>query len=488
MRRKTVKIPKDVASLSHRELVGLLHELLEVIEAQQAELEKHRRAGKRRAAPFSKEKENGESEKGKDRKKEKKTKKKPGRKPGEGPFTNRQPPAADEVTEQIDVPSSDCCPDCGSSDLEFDHYEYAWITNLPEPKPKVRQFRKTVCRCKHCGKKDIRGSHPDVPEDQRGATAHRVGSDVYIAAHVVHYGFGVPVCKTPAILEELTGVKVTQSAITQDALRRAEKPMALEEYQRLRKAIQQAPVAQTDDTGYRKNGKPAQLMVFTTPDTPDGPGTTVYQIREQHRNEEVREVIPGDYEGVMVTDRGRSYDAKEFDEVKQQKCIFHVGRSIDEVLETKSGPARKFGELLLMLLDDSLRLWQSWQDGKRRGYKKKAVELEEMLTLHLEPRELTDPDNQRLLNELGRHHARGNLVRFLRDPNIPPTNNLSEQELRLAIQARKVSHCVKNERGARAHEVHSSIIRTEQRKRPKSLIDAVKHILLGPQPQAPPLS
>ena len=78
-------------------------------------------------------------------------------------------------------------------------------------------------------------------------------------------------------------------------------------------------------------------------------------------------------------------------------------------------------------------------------------------------------------------------MRFLRDPNIPPTNNLSEQELRLAIQARKVSHCVKNDRGARAHEVHSSIIRTEQRKRPKSLTQAVKDIFLGHQPQAPPI-
>ncbi len=137
MRRKTVKVPKDVASLSRHELVELVHELLEVIETQQTEIEKHRRAGKRQAAPFSKEKEkekekekNGKSEKEKDKKK------KPGRKPGEGPFTNRQPPAPDEVTEQIAVPSSDCCPDCGSSDLKLSHYEDAYTTELPEPKPK----------------------------------------------------------------------------------------------------------------------------------------------------------------------------------------------------------------------------------------------------------------------------------------------------------------------------------------------------------------
>lgn len=44
-------------------------------------------------------------------------------------------------------------------------------------------------------------------------------------AHALHYGIGVPVRKVPAILEELTGVSLTQGALTQDALRRAEGPV-----------------------------------------------------------------------------------------------------------------------------------------------------------------------------------------------------------------------------------------------------------------------
>jgi len=41
------------------------------------------------------------------------------------------------------------------------------------------------------------------------------------------------------------------------------------------------------------------------------------QIRMRHRSEEVREVIPGDDGGVMTSDRGKSYDAKEFVRVEQ---------------------------------------------------------------------------------------------------------------------------------------------------------------------------
>jgi hypothetical protein len=57
----------------------------------------------------------------------------------------------------------------------------------------------------------------------------------------------------------------------------------------------------------------------------------------------VRELIPADYAGVVVTDRGPSYEAEELLGVKQQKCLDHLNRNINEVLESKTGRARGFG-------------------------------------------------------------------------------------------------------------------------------------------------
>ena len=82
---------------------------------------------------------------------------------------------------------------------------------------------------------------------------------------------------------------------------------------------------------------------------------TVYQIRPQHRNEEVREIIPGDYAGVMITDRGKSYEADEFKRVDQQKCMSHVLRNIAEVVETKKGRAQDFGVKAEMLFQDGMQ-------------------------------------------------------------------------------------------------------------------------------------
>ena len=93
-------------------------------------------------------------------------------------------------------------------------------------------------------------------------------------------------------------------------------------------------VVHTDDTGWRVDGEGAFLMAFETEDA------TVYQVRARHRNEEVREVVPSEYGGVMVTDRGRSYDAQALSGVRQQKCLAHVLRSISEVVQIKRGRGR----------------------------------------------------------------------------------------------------------------------------------------------------
>lgn len=229
------------------------------------------------------------------------------------------------------------CPFCNSTNLGPVCFEDAYCTDIPEaPKPKVTHYRIEVRTCLDCGR-SVRGQHPDVAPTQVGATAHRLGEGVLARAHALHYGLGIPMRKVPAVLRELCGVSVTQSALQQDAIRRSQGEIGAE-YERLRAGVAGSPHVFTDDTGWRIDGEPAQLMAFETD------AANVYQIRRQHRNEEVREVVPSDYGGIMHTDRGRSYDAEALELVAQQKCCFHIIRSIDKVLEYKQGSARTFGE------------------------------------------------------------------------------------------------------------------------------------------------
>ncbi|HMB02272.1 MAG TPA: IS66 family transposase, partial [Isosphaeraceae bacterium] len=433
-----------------------------------AQLDQRARAAKRQAAPFSK----GQR---------KALPKRPGRKPGQGRFTFRTLPRPDQWTAPpIEGRLPDpVCPCCGEA-LHEHRVDFAAVTDIPpQPKPIVQPYRVWVYRCPTCDT-TVRAPHPDLAPDQYGATAHRLGPRVRAAAHATHYGLGVPVRKVPAVLRLFTGVSVTQSALTQDALRRVSGSIG-RMYQTLRDQIPKAEVVYTDDTGWRVGGDPAQLMIFVT-DT-----ATVFQVRAQHRNEEDREVIGDAYPGVLVTDRGKSYDAKELEAVKQQKCINHALRSINEVLETKQGRARHFGARLKKLLKEGLQLWHEYHDhrGQLAGFERRTRSLQEAVTRHLKPRRLVDADNQRLLDQFGRHHTKGNLLRFLDDPRIEPTNNHSERGFRFAVIQRKVSQCSKTEGGAQAFSAFASVIKTAM-KQGKNVVDWLSALFRGVDPQSAP--
>ena len=277
------------------------------------------------------------------------------------------------------------------------------------------------------------------------------------AAHHVHYRLGTPVRKLPELFETLAGITFTQGAITLDAIRKAAAAIGAT-YQRLCDSVREAPFVHTDDTGWREGGASRWLMAFVT-DT-----VTVYPIRERHRNEEVRERIPADYQGTMITDRAPVYDAVELTAVKRQVCLSHVLRSITEVVDRKTGSASRFGSELKDLLQHALDLWHERRAGPPvQDYDARVRRTKFDITWRLRNREFTDPDNQRLLDGLGRCHDEGTLVRFLDDPSIEPTNNRAERALRPAVIARKVSHCTKTASGTRAFEAWTSVLNTLSR-------------------------
>jgi hypothetical protein len=73
----------------------------------------------------------------------------------------------------------------------------------------------------------------------------------------------------------------------------------------------------------------------------------------------------------------------------------------------------------------------------------------------------SDPSNGRLRKHIRKHQPE--VLVFLHDPAVAPTNNLAEQEIRPAVVMRKVSAGNRTEAGAHTHEVLASITRTTER-------------------------
>jgi transposase len=369
----------NLAQLSARQLLELVRQLIAENAQLRTEIEELKRKNARPAAPFSKNK-------------REKNPKRPGRKPGQGPFNNRPaPPEEAYSAPPVDVPVTETnCPECGGQ-LSEESEEIVTNAEIPSaPKPEVKAYRVKIRACRQCRRK-VRGRHPEVAPGQFGATAHRLGPRARAAAHALHYGEGVPQRKVPGVLRRLTGLKVTQGALTQSAIRlgTCNGPIA-RHYEKSREKIKEQEAIHTDDTGWRVGGEPAQLMAF------ESKSVVVYQIRARHRNEEFREVIGDHYQGTLSTDRGRSYDAKELQEVKQQKCLSHILRSIDAVLETQRGQARRFGFVLKTQLQDAIELYKAFHDPEKKlpDYARRVRALEEEVTYHLRPRLPKEQDNQ----------------------------------------------------------------------------------------------
>lgn len=380
----------------------------------------------------------------------------PGRNAGQGRFAFKQRPTREQVTRVVEVQLQNLCP-CGGVLQPF-KTDFAFITDLPAAKPQVTEYRLGVGRCQQCGQ-EVRATHPEVAADQRGASAHRLGAGVYCLAHSLHYDLGVPVRKVPEVLRLTTGLRVSQSALTRDALRiTTDETVLQQQYQRLRDDVQHQPYVHQDDTGWRVHGKQAWLQAFKTAQS------VVYQIRLRHTHAEVQELVPNGYQGTLCCDRFSSDDHASFVGMKQQKCVHHVIRFCHEALNEQLGQAgrgREYARGLLENFRSALGLHQRDQQGycTLQEYQREG----EWLTAEIEQRlqkACRSKQNCRLQKGLLNHPERGNLLRFLIDPSIEPTNNAAERALRPAVIARKVSQCSKTAAGSQAFAIFKSLTQT----------------------------
>ena len=415
------------------------------LEAKVSELTEELRQSKRQAAPYSKG--NG-----------KQRKRKPGRKAEQGTFVRRSEPEV-KPTDQVEKMAAPLdarqCPQCGE-EMEA-RTEAATITDVPEePVRVIKRFDVEVGLCRRCGI-TVRGRHEDLAEDQFGASAHRVGVNVSAQALALHYHNGLPLRKVPEVIETCTGIALTQGGLTQKAGKLCQDHGRLGRvYEKLRQEIKTAPVVNTDDTGWRTGGQPSYLMGFFAP------MLAVYQVRDQHRHQEVLEVLGENFRGKLGTDRGTSYEAKALEEVEQQKCLSHLLKNLSEVEQTKTGRARQFSKELKVTLRRGLDLWKDYTAGKisEEEFRERGEKIRDQLDWQLRDRSLSDVDNQRLLDGIGMQNDRGRVLLFLKHPEIEPTNNRAERGLRPAVIARKVSQCSKNATGAKIYETMKSITET----------------------------
>ncbi len=411
-------------------------------------IEELERRARKYAAPFSREKHTAQP-------------KPPGRRPGEGLFAHKAPPTPQQVIATVQVDTPNTCPRCGfTGPLIFTRHDKAWVTELaPQNAVPVTEYHVPVMACPQC-QHAVRGDHPDLKADQVGATSHRLGPVLHATLQTLHHELGLPVRRIGRVMNLLGGIQVTQSAITQAAQRfAADGGLLAAHVDTLQVQVQQASFVHHDDTGWRIGTQNAWVGAFRSGDT------VVFRANLKHTNVEVREGLGQNFTGVLVSDRFSSYDSRFLQDVRQQKCLAHLIRNADEVAageQRRPGRGELYGQRVAQVFRDGIRLHRDVTTGActREQYAQQGEELTLRLNALLNRASLKSKANERLRLGILKQDVLDRLWRFLKDPDIPPTNNAAERSLRTVVMARKVSQCSKNTVGAQTYMRIKSTVET----------------------------
>ena len=446
MSDKQVTDAKDQRIAKLENELAQVYELIEALKGQikqlQAEVEKQKRAGKRQATPFS-------------RQKKAETPKPPGRKAGKGKFSHQEKPASEDVDEIKEAPLP-CCQECGGGLTGMKEHEHFEI-DIPPVKPVITRYVTYSGHCGACNKR-VRSQHPEQTSTATGAAGTSVGPRAKALAADLKHRLGVSYAKAGDLLWTAFGLSVTRSGLCQADGRLAKQAQPV--YKELVEALQKSSVAHADETGWRIGTLSAWLWVFTNQEI------TVYTIRQSRGHEVVVDILGGEFKGILVSDCFLAYNAKALEEWLKQKCVAHLLRNLSDIEESKTGRAVCFSRDVTALLRKALVLQKEKSDLSTEAFEQQAATIEADLdTLIDENRRMTDPDNLRFAKRLRKH--RPHLLRFLYVEGLDATNNLAERQLRPAVITRKTSGCNRTEDGAENHAILSSVLVTcRQQKRP----------------------
>ena len=272
------------------------------------QLEASRRAGRRQAAPFAKDRPQGHG-------------KRPGRRPGAqyGRHGCRLRPARVDETHAAPVPSA--CPDCGGA-VEVARVASQYQEDLPKVRPIVRRFDIEVGHCSQCRRR-VQGRHALQTSDALGAAGAQLGPGVVALVVELHTGMGVPLAKVADLLRTNFNLRVTPSGLVHLLHRTARD--AAPAYAELCEQVRNAPVVTPDETGWRVGADRHWLWAYATLDT------TVYAICRGRGFDDAATVLGTDYAGVLVRDGWAPYRC--FRDAEHQSCLAHLLRRCKELQE-----------------------------------------------------------------------------------------------------------------------------------------------------------
>ena len=428
-----VRAQLDQAQARIDELEAGTQRLAEDLDQAQKRLEGARRAGKRQAAPFS-------------RDAKKPDPKRPGRKAGKdyGPRARRQVPAPDEIDEIIVVDLPGRC-ECGG-EVAHDKTAHQYQEDFVPARRVVRRFDVKLGHCTSCDQR-VRGRHRLQTSDALGAAGVMLGPAAHALAAWLHLGLGVSMRKVTDILGRLCGLEVTPGGL-HTALHTTAKD-AKQTFEVLLECLRDSEAVAADETGWRIDAERAWLWVYV------GDRVCVYDIAAGRGYADAAAVLGGEFPGVLERDGWAPY--RKFVEATHQTCLAHLLRRCQEMIEDAKAGQAKVPHDLRRILKRALAARDNRLEGE--VLQKEVVALQAEIERFC-ARQPTYAPNRRLVTHIT--NEADHLLTFLTHDGVQATNWRAEQALRPMIVNRKSWGGNKTRRGADSAAVIASVMRTAQ--------------------------
>jgi transposase len=360
----------------------------------------------------------------------------------------------------------DGCPHCAAA-FPAEHQTPQQVYDrieLPPIKPEVTRVRLFGGRCACCGARAIAaapsGLEPGSPFGQS------------IAALVVylHYAHAIGLQRLAALMGEVFALTISEGAIS-NMLLRAREPL-LVAATAIRETVTASPVVCSDETSARVSGKTWWEWVFV------GTLAVLHVIRPSRRKAVVQALFGAVQPMVWVSDMLGSQRGHGVEWQVCQVCLAHLLRDARYAVECGD---IAFSAAFKRLLLRAIAIGRRRDTLKDTTLKQYHADLDRRLDRIMAAVPIGEP-GRKLRKRIAAN--RGHLFVFITNRSVPPTNNVSERNLRPSVIFRKVTNGFRCEWGAETYAAFRSVVSTANANR-ASVLAVLKFVLAAKLPLQP---
>src|SRR3989338_10451035 len=357
-----------------------------------------------------------------------------------------------ERIDQIKELNLKRCPHCKTKLGETQEIRSRHIIDI-KLTSKVKTTRFDIHRkyCPNCDKL----VEPEVKEALHHA---RFGLNLMLLVMYLRLGLRLPCNKICSYFMDMFGLKISEGEII-GILRQLVVAFG-DYYSYLKKLVKLARVKYSDTTSWRINGRNYVAWVFIAC------GVVLYKIRKSNCHKVGLVFLKKQKGNVLVVDRHCAF------RLLAKKAGFLLQLCWSHILQDTKQLAEEFGAEGKYVHKKLKEIYALAKGLNHKGISEMVEQLKaEVFQLTL--RHYKHSIIRKFVNNL--YYRDGDdLFRFVTDPEIDPTNNISERELRALVIFRKITYGSRSHRGANATAILLSIIQTLRLKKENVLLGLQK--------------